>query len=86
MAYQPKATVWQCMILYFLSEDLQKFFENSVSIQQLLLDFEDYFCEMDYIYWISMKKCWDYFGLKSVVSLDLVALRKRRICAVNSKR
>ena len=37
------------MILYFLSEDLRKFFENSMSIQQLLLDFEDYFCEMDYI-------------------------------------
>lgn len=47
----------------FLSEDLRKFFENSVSIQQLLLDFEDYFCEMGYTYWISMKKCWDYFGL-----------------------
>lgn len=37
------------MILYFLSEDLRKVFENSMSIQQLLLDFEDYFCEMDYI-------------------------------------
>lgn len=49
MAYQPETTVWQCMILYFLSEDLRKVFENSMSIQQLLLDFEDYFCEMDYI-------------------------------------
>lgn len=38
------------MILYFLSEDLRKFFENSMSVQQLLLDLEDYFCEMDYIY------------------------------------
>lgn len=38
------------MILYFLSEDLRKFFENSMSVQQLLLDLEDYFFEMDYIY------------------------------------
>lgn len=74
------------MILYFLSEDLRKFFENSMSVQQLLLDLEDYFFEMDYIYEYQWKKCWDYFGLKSVVLLDLVALRKRRICAVNSKR